>query len=109
MQILLYTLRVLQEAGPNRNVMIVSIVTQRKFVIVNTANGTKALPNWDVTQPHIQCIKLLKLQETIFIQVHLVVTVVIAVSKIFQKGLQFFRTLVSQRCEKVLKFKKKGN
>ena len=92
----------LQKVGRNRNVTIVSTVTQRRFVMVNTASGAKALQKWNVIQPHMPCIKLLNLQKVIFLQVHLVVTAVIAVSKIFQKGLQFFRILVSQIYEKVL-------
>ena len=94
--------RVQQKVGRNRHVMIVSTVTQRKIVMVNTASGTKALQKWSVIQSHMPCIKLLNLQKIIFLQVHLVATAVIAVSKIFQKGLRFFRILVSQIYEKVL-------
>ena len=94
--------RVQQKVGRNRHVMIVSTVTQRKIVMVNTASGTKALQKWNVIQSHMPCIKLLNLQKIIFLQVHLVATAVIAVSKIFQKGLRFFRILVSQIYEKVL-------
>ena len=94
--------RVQQKVGRNRHVMIVSTVTQRKIVMVNTASGTKALQKWSVIQSHMPCIKLLNLQKIIFLQVHLVATAVIAVSKIFQKGLRFFRILVRQIYEKVL-------
>ena len=94
--------RVQQKVGRNRHVMIVSTVTQRKIVMVNTASGTKALQKWNVIQSRMPCIKLLNLQKIIFLQVHLVATAVIAVSKIFQKGLRFFRILVSQIYEKVL-------